>query len=165
MRRLKSLQVRIVALFLNLERSRFNNGEGKIKIKDTVRDKEIYILCDVGNYDITYEMHGFTHHMGPDEHFQDIKRTISALSGYASKIVLVTPLLYQSRQHKRKGRESLDCAMALQELDRLELNILLLLMLMILVFVMLFLIYLLKIFIQLIRYLKILLMKTIQLIH
>ena len=104
---------------LNLERSRFNNGEGKIKIKDTVRDKEIYILSDVGNYDITYEMHGFTHHMGPDEHFQDIKRTISALRGYASKIVLVTPLLYQSRQHKRKGRESLDCAMALQELDRL----------------------------------------------
>ena len=104
---------------LTISRNRFSNGEGKIRIKDTVRDKEIYILSDIGNYDITYDMHGFTHHMGPDEHFQDIKRTISALSGYASKITLVTPLLYQSRQHKRKGRESLDCAIALQELGHL----------------------------------------------
>lgn len=99
--------------------NRFNNGEGKIRIPATVREKDIYILCDVGNYGVTYNMHGFEHHMSPDEHFQDIKRTLSALSGYAGKITLIMPLLYQARQHKRKGRESLDCALALQELERL----------------------------------------------
>lgn len=104
---------------LSIIRDRFNNGEGKIRIKDNVRDKDIYILSDIGNYELSYEMHGFKHYLGPDEHFQDIKRTISALSGYASKITLITPLLYQSRQHKRKGRESLDCAIALQELEHL----------------------------------------------
>ena len=101
---------------------RFSNGEGKVKIQDTVRDKDIYIISDVGNYDISYNMHGFTHHMGPDEHFGDIKRTILALSGYQEKITLIMPLLYQARQHKRKGRESLDCALALQELERLGVN-------------------------------------------
>ena len=105
-----------------ITRDRFNNGEGKIKINGTVRDKDIYILSDVGNYDITYNMHGITHHLAPDEHFQDIKRVISALSGYASKITLITPLLYESRQHKRKGKESLDCAIALQELERLKVD-------------------------------------------
>lgn len=100
-------------------RDRFSNGEGKMKIIDTVRGKEVFILSDVGNYSLTYNMYGFTHHMGPDEHFQDIKRAISALSGYASRVTLVTPLLYQSRQHKRKGRESLDCAVSLQELERM----------------------------------------------
>lgn len=107
------------SFIIPITRDRFNNGEGKIKINGTVRDKEIYILSDVGNYDITYEMHGFTHHMAPDEHFQDIKRVISAISGYASKITLIMPLLYEARQHKRKGKESLDCAIALQELERL----------------------------------------------
>jgi len=105
-----------------ITRDRFSNGEGKIKIGGTVRDKDIYIISDVGNYDITYNMHGFTHHMSPDEHFQDIKRVISAISGYASKITLVMPLLYESRQHKRKGKESLDCAIALKELEALGVN-------------------------------------------
>lgn len=100
-------------------RDRFSNGEGKITINEDIRDKDIYIISDVGNYNITYQMHNLTHHMSPDEHFQDIKRVISAISGYASKITLVMPLLYQSRQHKRKGRESLDCAIALQELQNL----------------------------------------------
>jgi ribose-phosphate pyrophosphokinase len=98
---------------------RFSNGEGKVKIDDTVRGKDIYILCDVGNYSIEYKMFGFTNHMGPDEHFQDIKRTISAIRGKARRITVIMPLLYASRQHRRKGRESLDCAMALQELERL----------------------------------------------
>lgn len=102
-----------------IKRDRFSNGEGKISINGTIRDKDIYILSDVGNYDITYNMHGFTHHMAPDEHFQDIKRVISAISGYATKITLIMPLLYESRQHKRKGKESLDCALALQELETL----------------------------------------------
>lgn len=107
---------------INVKEDRFSNGEGKVKIKDTVRDKDIYIISDVGNYDITYNMHGLTHHMSPDEHFGDIKRTILALSGYQEKITLIMPLLYQARQHKRKGRESLDCALALQELEHLGVN-------------------------------------------
>jgi len=99
--------------------SRFSNGEGKVKIEDSVRDKDLYVLSDVSNYSINYNFHGMKHYMSPDEHFQDIKRFISATSGHAGKINLIMPLLYQSRQHKRKGRESLDCALALQELERL----------------------------------------------
>ena len=96
-----------------------NNGEAKITIDETIRDKDVFILSDVGNYSITYKMHGMDVPMGPDEHFQDIKRAISALGGYARRITVIMPLLYQSRQDKRKGRESLDCAVALQELERL----------------------------------------------
>ena len=105
-----------------IRRDRFSNGEGKVSIEGTVRDKDIYILSDVGNYGLTYEMHGLTHYLGPDEHFQDIKRVISAISRYAEKITVIMPLLYESRQHKRKGKESLDCAIALQELERLGVN-------------------------------------------
>lgn len=101
---------------------RFNNGEGKVTIKDSVREKDLYIISDVGNYSITYKLHGHDTYMSPDEHFQDIKRVISATSGHAYKITVIMPLLYQSRQHKRKGRESLDCALALQELERLGVN-------------------------------------------
>ncbi len=107
---------------LPITRDRFSNGEGKVKINGTVRDKDIYIISDVGNYDTTYQMHGHTVYMSPDEHFQDIKRVISAISGYASKVTLIMPLLYESRQHKRKGRESLDCAVALRELETLGVN-------------------------------------------
>ena len=102
--------------------SRFNNGEGKVIIGSSVREKDLYILCDVGNYSITYNMHGKEHEMSPDEHFQDIKRVISATCGHACKITVIMPLLYQARQHKRRGRESLDCAIALQELERLGVN-------------------------------------------
>ncbi|MCI8330996.1 MAG: ribose-phosphate diphosphokinase [Bacilli bacterium] len=91
-------------------------------MKETVREKDIFILADVGNYNITYNMHGYTNYMGPDEHYQDIKRVISAMSGHASKINVIMPLLYQSRQHKRKSRESLDCAVALRELEKLKVN-------------------------------------------
>lgn len=99
--------------------SRFSNGEGKVRIDETVRDKDLYIISDVGNYSLSYKFHGMNHFISPDEHFQDIKRLISATSGHASKMNIIMPLLYQSRQHKRKGRESLDCAVALQELERL----------------------------------------------
>ena len=95
---------------------RFANGEGKIVINDSIRDKDIYIFCDVGNYGITYNCHGKEHEMMPDEHFQDIKRIISATCGHSSKLTVIMPLLYEGRQHRRKGRESLDCAIALQEL-------------------------------------------------
>ena len=102
--------------------SRFSNGEGKIKLESTVRGKDLYIISDVGNYGMTYKIHGNNHIVSPDEHFQDIKRVISATSGHASRITVIMPLLYQSRQHKRKGRESLDCAIALQELEQLGVN-------------------------------------------
>ncbi len=107
---------------MKLTKDRFSNGEGKIRIDETIRDKDVFIISDTGNYGETYKMHGIEVNMGPDEHFQDIKRAISALSGYAKRIIVVMPLLYQSRQHKRKGRESLDCAIALQELERLHVN-------------------------------------------
>lgn len=101
---------------------RFSNGEGKITIKGSVREKDIYIIADVGNYSMTYNMHGLTNHVSPDEHYQDIKRVISAMSGHARRVNVIMPLLYQSRQHKRKGRESLDCAVALRELESLGVN-------------------------------------------
>jgi len=107
---------------LPITASRFSNGEGKVRIDESVRDKDLYVLTDPSNYSINYNFHGMTHYMSPDEHFQDIKRLISATSGHAGKINLIMPLLYQSRQHKRKGRESLDCALALQELERLGVN-------------------------------------------
>lgn len=104
---------------ISIDEIRFSNGEGKVKLEETVRGKDIYILCDVGNYSCTYEMYGFTNHKGPDEHFQDIKRVVSALGGKARRVTVLMPMLYEGRQHKRKGRESLDCALALQELERL----------------------------------------------
>ncbi len=118
-RNLNTLRKEETDYIITLKNSRFSNGEGKITIEKTVREKDLYILSDVENYNVTYEMHGIKHNMSPDEHFQDIKRVISATSGHASKITVVMPMLYQARQHKRKGRESLDCAIALQELERL----------------------------------------------
>ncbi|MDX1357584.1 MAG: ribose-phosphate pyrophosphokinase [Clostridia bacterium] len=98
---------------------RFANGEGKVVLQETVRGKDIFILADVGNYSCTYNMFGYENRMGPDEHFQSIKRTISAIGGNARRINVIMPLLYAGRQDKRKGRESLDCAVALQELKAL----------------------------------------------
>jgi len=119
---LKKINKSSNSYIMKVNRDRFNNGEGKIRIDETIRDKDVFILSDIGNYSVTYPMHGMDVPMGPDEHFQDIKRCISALSGYARRITVIMPLLYQSRQDKRKGRESLDCALALQELERLNIN-------------------------------------------
>ena len=105
-----------------IKESRFSNGEGKIEILETVRDSDVFILGDIGNYDKEYKMHDRIHYMSPDEHFQDMKRVIAATSGHAQRVNLIMPLLYESRQDKRKGRESLDCAIALQELERLGVN-------------------------------------------
>lgn len=102
-----------------IENSRFSNGEGKIKILESVREKDLYVLSDIGNYDMSYKMHGRTHYMSPDEHMSDIKRVIAATSDHARRVSLFMPLLYESRQHKRKGRESLDCALGLQEVENL----------------------------------------------
>lgn len=104
---------------LDFEANRFNNGEGKIKLKEPINNTELYILSDVGNYGQTYQMHNFTHHMSPDEHFEDIKRAIASTSGHATKINVIMPLLYEARQHKRRGNESLDCAISLQELEKM----------------------------------------------
>ncbi len=93
-----------------------------MKINESVDNGDVYILGDVGNYSSCYSMHGREHFMSPDEHYEDIKRSIAACSGHASKINIIMPLLYESRQHKRRGNESLDCAMSLQELERLGVN-------------------------------------------
>lgn len=108
------------SFIIPIEEIRFNNGEGKIVINDTIRNKDIYILSDIGNYNITYNMFGFKNHKSPDDHFQDIKRVIYAIKGESKNIHVITPLLYQSRQNKRKTRESLDCASGLQDLINLN---------------------------------------------
>lgn len=104
---------------VKMKSDRFSNGEGKVAIHDSVNNTDLYILSDVGNYGISYMMHGREHFMSPDEHFEDIKRVIAATSGHAGKINVIMPLLYESRQHKRRGNESLDCAIALQELEKM----------------------------------------------
>ncbi len=98
---------------------RFGSGEGKGIINQSVRGDDLYILTDVTNYSLTYSLCGITNHMSPDDHFQDLKRVIAAVGGKARRITVIMPFLYESRQHKRTGRESLDCALALQELTNM----------------------------------------------
>lgn len=98
---------------------RFGSGEAKGIITDSVRGDDLYILVDVCNYSLTYSLGGHINHMSPDDHFQDLKRIIAAAEGKAKRITVIMPFLYESRQHKRNGRESLDCALALQELTRM----------------------------------------------
>lgn len=96
--------------------SRFATGEAKGLIKESIRGKDLYIITDCFNYSVTYEMYGMKVPMSPDDHFQDLKRMISAAAGKAKRITVIMPMLYEGRQHKRSGRESLDCALALKEL-------------------------------------------------
>ena len=98
---------------------RFQSGDGKGLIKSTVRGKDLFIICDVNNYSCTYKMLGKENAMSPDDHYQDLKRLIAAVGGKARKITVIMPFLYESRQHKRTARESLDCAFALQELTNM----------------------------------------------
>ncbi len=95
---------------------RFGSGEAKGLIQESVRGDDLYIMVDVCNYSLTYSLFGMTNHMSPDDHFQDLKRVIAAAAGKARRINVIMPFLYESRQHKRSGRESLDCALALKEL-------------------------------------------------
>ena len=95
---------------------RFGSGEGKAEIKESARGKDLFILCDVTNYSITYSVNGYENHMSPDDHYQDLKRIIAAANGKAHRINVIMPFLYEGRQHKRSGRESLDCAYMLEEL-------------------------------------------------
>ena len=96
---------------------RFSSGDGKGILKSTVRGDDIYLIVDVGNYSCTYNMFGMDNAMSPDDHFQDLKRIIQAVSGKAHRINVIMPILYGGRQHRRNYRESLDCAVALQELE------------------------------------------------
>ena len=98
---------------------RFGNGEGKGLIKESVRGLDIYILCDIGAYNCTYKMYGKQVPMSPDDHWMDLKRIIAAIGGKAKRISVVMPMLYEGRQHRRSSRESLDCALALQDLERM----------------------------------------------
>lgn len=98
---------------------RFGSGEAKGIIGESVRGMDLYLIVDVCNYSLTYSLTGEINHMSPDDHFQNLKRVIAAIGGKARRINVIMPFLYESRQHKRSGRESLDCAIALQELVRM----------------------------------------------
>lgn len=99
--------------------ARFGTGEAKGIINESVRGTDLYLLVDVSNYSLTYSLCGHENHMSPDDHYQDLKRIIAAVGGKARRITVIMPFLYESRQHKRNTRESLDCAIALQELVRM----------------------------------------------
>ncbi len=101
---------------VNAKTPRFGSGEGKGVLVDSVRGHDLYIMVDVCNYSLEYTVCGFKNHMSPDDHYADLKRVIAAAAGKARRINVIMPFLYESRQHKRTGRESLDCALMLQEL-------------------------------------------------
>ena len=105
---------------IETECPRFSSGDGKGLIKKSIRGDDIYIIVDVGNYSCTYKMFGKENAMSPDDHFQDLKRLIQAMSGKAHRINVIMPILYGGRQHRRNYRESLDCAVALQELQAMS---------------------------------------------
>ena len=104
------------SFLIDAECPRFGSGEGKGIFNESVRGKDLFILVDVCNSSITYNMNGYINHKSPDDHYQDLKRIIQAATGKAKRINVIMPYLYEGRQHKRNGRESLDCAYALEEL-------------------------------------------------
>ncbi len=104
---------------MNAKVPRFGSGEAKGMIMESARGFDLYLLVDVCNYSLTYRLCGHENRMSPDDHYQDLKRVISAVGGKARRITVIMPFLYESRQHKRTSRESLDCALALQELVRM----------------------------------------------
>lgn len=107
---------------VDLNIPRFGSGEGKAVFGESIRGKDLFLLVDVCNHSITYHMNGYTNHMSPDDHYQDLKRVIAACNGKARRINVIMPFLYEGRQHKRSGRESLDCAYALEELRDMGVN-------------------------------------------
>ena len=102
-----------------VECPRFSSGEGKCIMKESVRDRDIYILLDVCNTSLTYDMFGEKNRMSPDDHYQDLKRAIAACNGKADRINVIMPFLYEGRQHRKTTRESLDCAVMLRELENM----------------------------------------------
>lgn len=107
------------SFIINASCPRFGSGEAKGIIKESVRGKDLYLLVDVCNYSLTYKLCGNMNHMSPDDHYQDLKRIIAAVAGKAKRITVIMPFLYEGRQHRRSTRESLDCALALQELTNM----------------------------------------------
>ncbi|MEE5994257.1 MAG: ribose-phosphate pyrophosphokinase [Oscillospiraceae bacterium] len=105
------------SFLIESECPRFSSGDAKGLIKSTIRGKDLFIITDMGNYNVTYDYFGKKNAMSPDDHFQDLKRIIQAASGKAHRINVIMPILYGGRQHRRNYRESLDCAVALQELQ------------------------------------------------
>ena len=95
---------------------RFGTGEAKALLHDSLRGHDVYIVCDPFNYGVEYKMYGRTVPMSPDDHYADLKRVIAAIAGKARRVSVIMPMLYEGRQHKRSARESLDCALMLQEL-------------------------------------------------
>ena len=108
-----------------VECPRFSSGEAKCIIRESVRDRDVYILVDVCNMSLTYRMFGETNHMSPDDHYQDLKRAIAACGGTAGRITVIMPFLYEGRQHRKTTRESLDCAVMLRELENMGVHSLL----------------------------------------
>lgn len=104
---------------LDFTAPRFNSGEGKAVLNETVRGKDLFIIVDVCNHSLTYNMNGYENHMSPDNHYQELKRVIAAANGKAHRINVIMPFLYEGRQHRRTGRESLDCAFAFEELSEM----------------------------------------------
>ena len=118
-RRQQDLQYRgydVDSYLLDCACPRFGTGEAKGVINESVRGTDIFVMVDVTNYSLTYKISGYVNHMSPDDHYQDLKRIIGACASTAHRINVIMPFLYESRQHKRTNRESLDCAMALEEL-------------------------------------------------
>ena len=107
---------------LNCECPRFGTGEAKGVMLESVRGNDVFVMVDVMNYNLTYKVCGHTNHMSPDDHYQDLKRIIATTIGTARRVNVIMPFLYESRQRKRNRRESLDCAMALEELSALGVN-------------------------------------------
>ncbi|MBQ1963030.1 MAG: ribose-phosphate diphosphokinase, partial [Clostridia bacterium] len=101
---------------LSADCPRFSSGEAKGILHESARAKDVYIICDVFNYGVTYKMYGMNVPMSPDDHYADLKRVIAAIGGKARRLTVIMPMLYEGRQHKKSSRESLDCALMLQEL-------------------------------------------------
>ncbi len=104
---------------INASCPRFGSGESKGILKESVRGDDVFLLVDITNHSLTYTINGFENHKSPDDHYQDLKRMIAAIAGKAHRINVVMPFMYEGRQHKRSGRESLDCAYALKELSEM----------------------------------------------
>lgn len=98
---------------------RFGSGEGKALLSESIRGKDLFILTDVCNHSIAYKINGYTNYKSPDDHYQDLKRVIAAANGKAHRVNVIIPFLYEGRQHKRNGQESLDCAQAIEELSKM----------------------------------------------
>ena len=122
LKKMRGIEDENFSFIVPVRMSRFASGEAKAEILESIRAKDLFILTDVMNHSCTYKMHGYINHKSPDDHFQDLKRVISAMDTGAESIHIIMPFLYESRQHKRKGRESMDSSMALHELEHMDVN-------------------------------------------